>query len=1398
MADMKIAMTLTMADLASPEIQKFKSNLAQLEKYLAGLNDSFKLNVAGASDLGKALAGAVAGITRASKATADMGSSASRSSGSLAGLTKTLAQAEAETAALFQSSMVMNKEALKSAFTYEKAAAAATEYDASMTPLAATLARVQEETQAAIASTLEMNKAQLKSIFTYEKATEAATEYNASVTPLGATLARVQEETQAAIVSTLEMNRAQLKSIFTYEKAEVAATEYDASVTRIGDTLRAVAAQTQEMIAATMTMDKTMLSAAFAATGLGDKSLAAAGKLGAVGDAAKASSADIGTLTGQMHGLKGIMEAVAAVGGYEAIKDAVVKAASFQQTKLQISARNLPTGEYGNLVSQAKTLSGKYPYSMGQILKAELSALPMMPGQSAHSQMIRAAIMPKVLSTAFEMQRFGSKMSLPELSKELFGLVDMSGGSKNLGRADMVLDVAGRAAGASGGKITPQTLHTSFRYLNAGISGSMNKSSMMQFMALVDQFKGTGEGGASRAATVYNNIFAAATKGIIGKGLAVLLEKVGLLNPKDVHAYGHSSTRVMLTPGALLGSSMAATNPGEWLATYGTERLLAYTQAHWKEFGYKGNTKADFTNPQQIAHAMAQIQSYAASFGMGAQAYANAAAIYGNPSRVRGMKEQVVQMQQFESSTEYMQQALKTLNGSWKSLTAQLSTTATLLGGPMITNLTNFNNGLAGLLAQFNKMLIKFPALTDVIDALLVVITGLTAVKAVEWLLGVRASFKALLGIGGVVKTVDGVAAGSEKMGGALSKVSSSVSGMLPLLLRFAGAISLLKLATNISPTAKIPGQVLGAKNQSLDNTATSIASGIMSHVTGQPIEQLLNNPGGIRKWGNLPLVKAGNNGYFVKFASALAGLHAMSENLQAYGRQGMDTLNTIIPTWNGHGANSGAYIADVHKWTGFKPGQALNLSSAKIRASLMAAIVRQELGKTPYSAALIAQAAGVGDRPDSEQRTANAMYNAAQKIHIQPGSLLAGMQTPTDVKVVNAGKAELDAQNKLSEAFRKRIEDALRFQAHLQNIANGIHAAYQGIFDPLSSKIPAIQAKYRSLSGYLLTNGHTKAAQEALAVGHHQVLGLQYKGAMGHLAGLQRNLHLGTTDNAALLKTGVITNAQATDRNIKLQQQMAPQMQKAAEAALKYAEALKDPALVAALKEQLANIGTMGKQLGYYGTKFKQSLQSSFNGLFNNLMNGQKTLGESFAAFFASIGKSLENQLSKSLSQSITDAITGKHGSSGLGSLFSGITGMFSNVFGSGSSSSSSNPFAGAAIMGSGSSSGGSSTMSSIGGIIKGITSIAGLFGFASGADNIPNDMVANIHKGEMIIPAAGASLIRSGQAGIGGGGGPTLHMHINTIDSQDFLGHLHEIRAQATQMFLDTAQHLNVQGVG
>lgn len=50
----------------------------------------------------------------------------------------------------------------------------------------------------------------------------------------------------------------------------------------------------------------------------------------------------------------------------------------------------------------------------------------------------------------------------------------------------------------------------------------------------------------------------------------------------------------------------------------------------------------------------------------------------------------------------------------------------------------------------------------------------------------------------------------------------------------------------------------------------------------------------------------------------------------------------------------------------------------------------------------------------------------------------------------------------------------------------------------------------------------------------------------------------------------------------------------------------------------------------------------------------------------------------------------------------------------------------------------------------------------FAVGAWNLPNDMVANVHKGEMIVPANAAGGLRNALSGNGGGRGGVTNMNL------------------------------------
>jgi hypothetical protein len=68
-------------------------------------------------------------------------------------------------------------------------------------------------------------------------------------------------------------------------------------------------------------------------------------------------------------------------------------------------------------------------------------------------------------------------------------------------------------------------------------------------------------------------------------------------------------------------------------------------------------------------------------------------------------------------------------------------------------------------------------------------------------------------------------------------------------------------------------------------------------------------------------------------------------------------------------------------------------------------------------------------------------------------------------------------------------------------------------------------------------------------------------------------------------------------------------------------------------------------------------------------------------------------------------------------------------------------------------------------------LAAAAGLPSFASGAWSLPSDMVAQVHRGEMIVPAGPAALMR----GMAGGGGGAVHVHhathfnVSAMDSRD-----------------------------
>ena len=134
------------------------------------------------------------------------------------------------------------------------------------------------------------------------------------------------------------------------------------------------------------------------------------------------------------------------------------------------------------------------------------------------------------------------------------------------------------------------------------------------------------------------------------------------------------------------------------------------------------------------------------------------------------------------------------------------------------------------------------------------------------------------------------------------------------------------------------PSKIDAAVGEAFSTKPTRPAAPAAAPTTPAPLRT--NNPGALMPRGQL-----------AQFGTMDEGLRALDQNLQAYGKRGINTLEGVINTWSpptGKGntpEGTRNYINHVARVTGLKPDQAIDLNDPLVRLQLTAGITQFESG---------------------------------------------------------------------------------------------------------------------------------------------------------------------------------------------------------------------------------------------------------------------------------------------------------------------------------------------------------------------------------------------------------------------------------------------------------------------
>lgn len=1147
-------------------------------------------------------------------------------------------------------------------------------------------------------------------------------------------------------------------------KFDTAAGKADASAASLGATISNVETIVRGFDGAVRALNGVVANLSTTLNGLAN----AANRAGAGMNSAAAGMATANNQLGVLHGrvtsvtdsLRGMAEAWAAVKLFEAGKASVSEASQFQQLEARVKALNLPPDQTREFIQKSQAMSKEMGFlSMNQAMETRLAAVGGL-GRNTSAlgdPMINNIIektLPAAIQAAQVLKMRGDESDLKDIVRNLYGVVEMRGQtSRPIPEMINTFDLIAQNNAATGGKLTTKDIETMMRQAKYGAGLMLSDEGFINLLAYGNQLKASGSGGGgggmgvSQAGTAITQLVKLAEGGVRNKESVRLLSAMGLIDDAKVRD-DSKTTSVNVGAGAFKYSAEMLRDPIGTATQILAPIFLKFTQDNEKLFYNGKDPKNAAAQDEAVTKLLIMLTS-----GQGGTNVGNLLAqsvLPGPASRIREEKQLTQQSKGVAASLEDLE---KTFSMNVDKFQAALKTLEVALGTTLLPALTAFLEKAAEFVRWLDEVAQANPTETKLTMIALGLGAVALALSGLQRMFGIFTALKDFLTF--ISTSSAGLGAAATSMGAAWAAASGVIGT----------ALAVLRVAiSRIVPIAGafLVGWDIGDMINSLEVGGRSIHEWATDFM-GRMVTAFANGWARIKSF--MGLITDAERERQISENNAKLGIVLDTKGKQYHAEGRIGPRGTL---------SADQYLYGTSKYSE-TPEEKLRRETQEAAAKIHTGKygpLDKDANKIIYNPAADAakQAARFEEEELREHNRVMAAEYANAKISIDDyyNDKKEHLQLSVEAEIRELGREkealEHPARGRVDKAAVSRVNTDMaikqmrlmgdlaivedqREKAHTELVYKGVDADRQA--DAVSGKrheaeIKRLNERMDKLKQLFQINKMPEMVdkvEEARGQGLAEInVTENYRKIQSQLAVLKDQ----EKDYTAEVSAGTKTQYEAENEIYLLRKE---------EAVLLDDFIAKNQALAAASGDIkwvkiLADMGQQAKAqmsaLSPEVLKIKGVLESGFAGFFNNFAQGGMTLRKMFDGLFLSIERGLQNLVAQNLAQKLGQMIFGNSFGTGLSTVLAGSSGTAAGggilaMLGFGKSP------ADAGISPADEASG-SAALASWGDLIS--------ESFAVGSPRVPRDMIAQVHKDEMIVTARDAQGIRAGNLTLGGGG--------------------------------------------